>query len=234
MGIFLGQADGDMATDEKHVEYDGVLARVRTPETPTGVTFIAPGALVQMDAPLIQVIQDACEEKGRVVVVADLGQTPLIVDDPSNVHGHFENNFRQVVDGYLEDHNDVGGQFELIGHSMGGAAALCVADDFLLSSITVLDPMPVASETLQGIDCPVNVIISDVRSYRNPGKRMFNELSDYSDQHTLHEVETSKDMAVGHIFEGQEDEVSQIIRDYSAPEYTPDDLDVSSDFDGPI
>lgn len=223
-----------MATDEKHVEYDGVLARVRTPETPTGVTFIAPGALVQMDAPLIQAIQNACEEKGRIVVVADLGQTPLIVDDPSNVHGHFENNFRKVVDGYLEDYNDIGGQFELIGHSMGGAAALCVSDDFLLSSMTVLDPMPVASEMLQGINCPVNVIISDVRSYRNPGKRMFNELSDYSDQHALHEVKTSKDMQSGHVFEGQEGEVAQIIREHSVPEYKPNDPDTSFDLGGPV
>ncbi|PCJ98184.1 MAG: hypothetical protein COA45_08520 [Zetaproteobacteria bacterium] len=219
--------------NEQHVEYGGVPARIHSPENPTGLTFIAPGALVSMDAPLIQAIQKACEEEGRTVVVADLGNTPLITNDPSNVHGNFTKNLQQVIDGYCEDSNYEDNDFGLIGHSMGGAAVLSLADDYAVSAVTVLDPMPVPSEILQNIDCPVNVIISKVRSYRNPGKRMFNELDGYSDQHMLHEVETSKDMKSGHIFEGQEGEVAKIIRDYVAPVNKPSGPDVSFDLGEP-
>lgn len=223
-----------MGTHEKQVEYGGVSAHISTPENSTGLVFIAPGALVSFDAPLIKSIQAASIEDGRTVVIADLGQTPLIENDPSNVHGNFDNNLRQVIDGYLDSDDYAGEKLEFIGHSMGGAAVLSLVPEYLVSAVTVLDPMPVTSEKLQDIDCPVNVIISDVRSYRNPGKRMFNELNDYSDEHVLHEVETSKDMQSGHIFEGQEDEVAQIIRDYRASEYKPNDPDLSSDLDGPV
>ncbi len=205
-----------MGTHEEQVEYGGVSARIRTPENPAGLTFVAPGALVSMDDDLIQSIEEACIEKGQIVVVADLGQTPYTSDIPSS-RGNFIESFRQVVDGYLENSDYTGEQFELIGHSMGGAAALSVASEYPVSAVTVLDPMAAEYDVLQDIECPVNVIISDVRSYRNPGKRMFNELSGYSDQHALHEVKTSKDMPGGHIFEGQEGEVAQIIRDYRAP-----------------
>lgn len=218
-----------MGTHEQQVEYGGVSAHISTPENSTGLVFIAPGALVSLDAPLIKSIQAASVEDGRTVVIADLGQTPLIEGDPSNVHGNFDNNLRQVIDGYLEDNGYADEQFELIGHSMGGSAVLSVASEYPVSAISVLDPMHVAPEKLQDIECPVNVIISDVRSYRNPGKRMFNELSGYNDQHALHKVETSQNMPSGHIFEGQEDEVAQIIRDYHAS----DELDTSPDLDEP-
>ena len=210
-------------SDVEHMEYGGVGAYIHSPENPTGLVFIAPGALVSPNSPLIQSIQSACSEDGRRVVVADLGQTPLIFDDPSNVHGNFTNSFQKVIDGYLSDSDYADEPFELIGHSMGGAAALSVLQDYSVSSVTVLDPMPVGSDVLPDIDCPVNVIISKVRSYRNPGKRMFGELADMNDKHGLFEVETSKDAGLGHVFAGQEDEAAQIIRDLYVAENRFDD-----------
>ena len=217
---------------ESHVEYGGVSAYISSPEDPTGLVFIAPGALVSRDAPLIEAKKSSVDD-GRTVVVADLGGKPHN-SDISYSRGNFITNLRQVIDGFLDDNGCKDEGFEIVGHSMGGAAALSIAADYPVISVTALDPMAVEFDNLQEIDCPVNMIISDVRSYRNPGKRMFNELSDSGDQHTLHEVEASKDVKSGHVFEGQEDEVARIIRYYSAPEYKPDDLDVSYDFDGPI
>lgn len=222
-----------MVAHEKHVEYDGVSAHISTPENPTGLVFLVPGNKLTPDVPFLKAIKNACEDKGQVVVSIDLSAIDIMQRNVTNIHDNFTDGLRKVIDGYCEGNNFLPDEFELIGHSISGAAVLTVASEYPVSAVTVLDPMPVASEILQDMDCPVNVIISKVRSYRNPGKRMFNELSGYSDQHALHEVETSKDMQSGHIFEGQEDEVAQIIRDYRVSEYKPDDPDVSSCLDGP-
>ncbi len=219
--------------NNEHVEYDGVSAYISSSDDSSGLVFIAPGALVEHDSTLITSVKDSLSGEGRTVVVADLGDTPHNSDIP-NSRDNFVENLRKVIDGYLEENSSTEKGFEIVGHSMGGAAALSVASDYPIISVTALDPMAVDSEIIQEIDCPVNIIISDVRSYRNPGKRMFKELDGNGDQHALYEVETSKDVKSGHIFKGQEDVVAEISRDCSVGEFKPDDVVVSSDFDGPI
>ncbi len=210
---------------EKHVEYNGIEAQIRIPDEPTGLVFIAPGAQISTNAPLIQAIANAHEDRGMATVIANLGGSELEMNDPFNVHKHFTAGLEAVIDGYMKDNAYKPDQFELTGHSMGGAAVMSVAKNHPVSSITALDPTPVHTDVLTNIDSPTTIIISDVRSFKNSGRRMFSELEPTGMAHELHEIATSKDRNSGHMFEGQEHAVADVIRNQTPPSH---DLDTPS------
>lgn len=163
--------------------------------------------------PLVKAITEACAAKGQAVVLADLGKTPLNLEDPYNVHGNFSMALQSVIDGYRADNDYMPEAFELIGHSMGGAAVLTLVKDNPVSEITVLDPVPVDPEILKTIDCPAQFILSNVRSFKGAGERMFNQLVGQGDTpHTLHKIDTSKERDEGHYFRGKTAEVKGVIR----------------------
>ena len=206
---------------EKRAEYDGIAAHIRIPDDPTGLVFIAPGAAVDPNEPLIQSVRNAYEDRGMATVVADLSRTELITSNAQNVHGNFTEELRSVIDGYMSDNGYVPEKFELAGHSMGGAAVLSLTKDYPVSAITLFDPTPVKEETLQTVDCPATVIVSNVRSFRATGHRMFGTLQQ-NEGSTLHNIETSPERNSGHRFEGKTQEIEQIIHQYDEDETRPD------------
>ena len=213
---------------EKHVDYNGSSAHIRIPESPTGLVFIAPGTAEKPNEPLVQTIREAYESKGMATVVADLSETPLNKDDPFNVHAHFAEEMRNVIDGYMADNEYTPDEFELAGHSAGAAAALSIAgEDYPVSKLTVLDLIPLSTETLQSVECPTNMIVSSVRQYKAPGRRMFNTLEENGVAATLHQIETSKEVESGHRFEGALSKVKETI---ASPE--PESPSADNDLDG--
>tara|TARA_R110002095_G_scaffold192491_1_gene170387 strand:- start:473 stop:1141 length:669 start_codon:yes stop_codon:yes gene_type:complete len=214
---------------EKHMQYNGSNAHIRIPEEPQGLAFIAPGAAVSPNDPLIQSVRRACEDKGMATVVADLSQTQLITDDPNHVNGHFVTELKNIIDGYMADNEYTPDTFELIGHSMGGSAALMIAQDYPVSALTLLDPTPVSTETLEGIESPTTIIVSNVRSFKASGRRMASTLEDTGALTALHEIDTSTERNSGHRFVGATDAIEDIIRsqDIAPPAPTPpeDNLD---------
>lgn len=187
---------------EKQVTYGQTKAFIRIPEEPTGLAFIAPGAQVGANDPLMRTIRDSYEDRGMATVIADLGQSELQENDAFNVHADFTTKLQQVIDGYMADNDYTPDSFELAGHSMGGAAAITVANHNPVSSLTVLDPTPMSDEQIKDVDCPTTMILSKVRSFNNSGKRMYATLEDSGMANGLHELDTSKDRSEGHLFEG--------------------------------
>ncbi len=220
----------DNSVFEKHAEYNGVKTHIRIPNEPLGVVFIAPGALVKTDTPLVQSIQKTCEEEGYATVVADLSKTPLNDDDLYNVHKFFTRDLSAVIDQAMTD-NDFGTDaYDLIAHSMGGAAALTLAsDNHDLSRLIVLDPTPVEDKIAGGIIADTHIITSAVRSFKTAGSNLHDRLPPEIFK-TLHIIQTEKDRSSGHMFEGKLDELSKRIRetlhddtpDFTPPESSPD------------
>jgi len=154
---------------EKQVAYDGTKALIRIPAEPTGLAFIAPGAQVGPNHPLILAIRDGYEDRGMATVIADLGKSELVKDDAFDVHANFKDGLQHVIDGYMSDNTYTPSTFELAGHSMGGAAAMIVASNNPVSRLTVLDPTPIDNENIQNIDCPTTMILSQARSFNASG-----------------------------------------------------------------
>lgn len=211
---------------EKYINYGETRAHIRIPENPTGLVFIAPGTDVAISDPLMRALCDACAEKGQATVLADIGKTPHNTSDPFNVQANFVSAMQSIIDGYSADNNYMPAQFELIGHSIGGAAVLSLAKDNPVSQITVLDPVPVNPDILKTIECPAHFILSNVRSFRAVGERMFNQLVGQTDTpHTLHKIDTSKERDEGHYFRGKTTEVKDILsgnNGVSEPDVMPD------------
>ncbi len=196
---------------EKHVSYDGIRAHIRIPEQPTGLTFIAPGAGVQMDSSLIQAIRRTAEERGRAVVTVDIGGLPVPRDRLYvDAHIAFVPPLKSVLDGYLSGEDYVPEDFEVIAHSMGAAASLQLASDYPVSNLILLDPVRINHNYIGDLTCPVHFVLSNVRSFRASGQNMYRDLGD-SIPKSKHLVETSADRASGHMFEGQEGEVRRVI-----------------------
>jgi len=214
---------------DRHTTYDGVDAHIKIPESPKGLVFIAPGAAVSTQSSLIITVQDAFEERGLASVVADIGQSGIIMDDPKNVHGNFADNLQRVINGYYQDQeNDyTPDQFELAGHSMGGAAVLTLAPDASVSAVTVFDPTPVSEEQLAQIEAPVTIMVCQVRSFKAAGHIAFKRLGGEENGHTIHEMNTSTERQSGHMFEGAEKDITDVIINNGSdgiPAPDPDDI----------
>ncbi|MGH1404039.1 MAG: hypothetical protein ACRBDL_07325 [Alphaproteobacteria bacterium] len=217
-----------MTTFEKHMNYGDTRAYIRIPEEPTGLVFIAPGAQVDVNAPLITQIQKAAEDKGQATVIAALGGAKLNDTDPNNVHGNFVNGLQEVINGYMADNAYTPDEFEMIGHSMGATAVLAIAAEHPTSRITAIDPAPIDNDALADIHCPTDIIISNVRQYRAVGKRIHGEMQNNGQNPTINQIETSPDKPEGHLFSGQESQVAAIIRDQE-PEQPDIELGRSTD-----
>lgn len=215
---------------DRHTEYDGIDAHIRIPENPKGLVFIAPGAAVRTQSSLITTVQDAFEERGMATVVADIGQSGIIMTDPKNVHCNFTDNLQNVINGYYQDQeNDyTPDQFELAGHSMGGAAVLTLAPDASVSAVTVFDPTPVSEEQLSQIEAPVTIMVSQVRSFKAAGNIALKRLGGEENGHMIHEMNTSTERQSGHMFEGAEEDITNIILNTGSkrpPTPKPTDID---------
>lgn len=176
----------------------------------------------------MKTISDACEAKGQAFVLADLGDIPLNREDPCNIHENFIPALRNVIEGYSADNNYMPDTFEIIAHSMGGAAALTLAKDFPISGMTLLDPVLFDGDVLETVNCSTSVVLSDVRSFRSIGQHIFRELSQQSQfPHTLYQIGTSKEREEGHMFRGQTAEIARIIRGNvaSGSDFTLDEPD---------
>jgi len=218
--IFIESSGMSQPPFEKFINYGNTRAHIRILENPTGLVFIAPGAEVKIDDPLLKAIRDSCEAKGQATVLADLGKTPINMENPYNVHGNFTKALQNVIEGYTADNDFMPNKFELIGHSMGGAAVLTLAKDNPVLQITVLDPVPVGPNILKTVECPTNFILSNVRSFRAAGERMFNDLVQQTDiSHSIHKIETSKKREEGHMFIGATSHVAKILLDYGLREH---------------
>ncbi len=204
-----------MADTEEYVTYEGVNAHIRIPDNPSGLVFIAPGALVSTESPLINAIQNAFEDRGMATVIADIGISEVKMDDPTNVHGDFSKNLQTVIDGYYSTHDYTPDTFELAGHSMGGAASLSITPDNPVSAITVFDPTPAPAERLSQIEAPVTIAVSQIRSFKAAGHRALERLGGSPNNHSIYELNTSQERHSGHMFVGAEDEIARIILNHS-------------------
>ena len=221
-----------MSVTEKIATYDGINTHIRIPEDPTGLVFIAPGAQVSTTSSLIRAVQNAYEERGMATVVANLGGSELIMNDPNNVHGNFSNGLQDVINKYYEDNHYTPDTFELAGHSMGGAATLSIAPNNPVSAVTVFDPTPVNAEVLSEVDSKVVIMVSQVRSFKAAGHRLLDKLGGVDTEHEIHELPTSAERMDGHMFVGAEQSIKHIILSQdedTSPNFDhglPDDLDI--------
>ncbi len=225
-----------MSIYEKKAEYGGVLAHIRIPEEPTGLVFIAPGAQVNVSDDLIEYTRKAAEDKGQATVVAALGGVGF-TDDALNVHGKFTDTLKSVIDEYMADNEYTPDDYEMIGHSMGGAAVLSLASDKAVSRITVIDPVPVDTPILNDIHCPTDFVVSNVPSFHRTGKRMHNDMQMNGHNPVLHKIDTSAEREAGHMFLGQEQQIAAIIQSQEiigAIEHDQDGLSVDQEFFGAI
>lgn len=199
---------------EKHVQYNGIRTQIRIPEDPVGLVFIAPGAAVQPQSNLITTSQKAAEDMGYTTVVADLSEVKISNNVLYYAHEDFVRAMKGVIDGYLSEHDDGPEDYGIIAHSMGGAAAIEIASvNPNVSKLTLFDPTPVHPHILEAIDCPTNIVVSNVRSFKNSGSRAFDVIKGNHSDNCLHKLETSTERQSGHMFEGQSKRIKDIVTD---------------------
>lgn len=199
---------------EKIIHYDDVQTHIRTPEGAEKIAFIAHGSAVHPNDPLILTMRDAMNAQGFITVIPDLG-TQADFGDPGQIHAAFAAKMKTAIDGYAKDHQGTPKTYTFIGHSIGGAAMLSLAKDYTVDKLTVLDPTPLDSNIFKGVNCPTDVILSSVRSFKSSGRRMqadIAQLSPHQGPHKLHQLSTSSERALGHMFRGNETDIAHILR----------------------
>ena len=212
---------------EKIMRYGEVATHIRTPEEPRGLALIAHGNALSPNDPLVLTIRNAMNARGLTTIIPDLG-TQEGFDDPGAIHAAFAKKVKTAFDGYIADHPDAPASLAFVGHSLGGAAIISLAKDYPVAELTILDPTPLDREIFRGLNCPTAVILSNVRSFKSSGTRMqrdIAELSPHPGPHVLHQLATSPERPLGHMFRGNEADVARILRatpDSPAPEPHPE------------